>query len=142
MIKAGRIFFTRLNAALKQRENLVVETTLSGSYIENVVKRAQSAGYLVELIYIFVDSPDVSVERVHGRVSKGGHHVPEVDIRRRFGRSLAIFWDVLRPMTNSVRLYYNGLDGYQLILTKIHHEHEILHDLLYRKFLDLLNDYA
>ena len=33
LIKAGRIFFKRLNDNLKNKVNFVVETTLSGSYI-------------------------------------------------------------------------------------------------------------
>jgi hypothetical protein len=36
------------------------------------------------------------VERVHERVLKGGHSVPEADIRRRFLRSVANFWWLYR----------------------------------------------
>ena len=39
MIKAGRIFFSRLNQNIKDGVNFVVETTLSGTYINKVVMR-------------------------------------------------------------------------------------------------------
>ena len=49
LIKAGRIFFATLYKCLKNSENFVVETTLSGSYINKVAKKAKAKGYLVKI---------------------------------------------------------------------------------------------
>ena len=93
IIKAGRIFFNRIEHCLKQNLNFVVETTLSGTYIQKLVKRAKQKRYNVKIIYIFLDSSDLCVRRVKIRVLKGGHDVPEIDIRRRFKRSLLNYWN-------------------------------------------------
>jgi predicted ABC-type ATPase len=42
----------------------------------------------VRLIYILLNSAELSVERVKLRVGKGGHHVPTTKIRPRRERSL------------------------------------------------------
>jgi len=33
MIKAGRVFFSELNKSIEEAKNIVIETTLSGTYI-------------------------------------------------------------------------------------------------------------
>ncbi len=45
-------------------------------------------GFAIHLHYLWLSSVDIAVARVRERVRKGGHNVPVVDIRRRFGRSL------------------------------------------------------
>ena len=54
MIKAGRVFFDRLGKNLEDQISFVVETTLSGSYINKVAIKARKNGYLVKMIYILV----------------------------------------------------------------------------------------
>ena len=44
MLKAGRLFFQQLNAYLQAGQSFVVETTLSGSYINKVAARAKALG--------------------------------------------------------------------------------------------------
>jgi len=41
-------------------------------------------------------------------VRKGGHLVPEADIRRRFLRAIANFWTIYREMAENWVLLYNG----------------------------------
>jgi predicted ABC-type ATPase len=36
-----------------------------------------------------VDNPERAIQRVRERVAQGGHGVPDVDIRRRYARSLS-----------------------------------------------------
>ena len=48
------------------------------------------------------------VDRVHQRVQKGGHDVPEMDIRRRFPRSVRNFWNLYRPLSDHWLLIYNS----------------------------------
>jgi predicted ABC-type ATPase len=80
LIKAGRLFFENLNECLENQRNVVVETTLSGSYINKVAQRAKAQGYRLKVVYIFLDSPQMCMERVKMRYYKGGHDVPEEDV--------------------------------------------------------------
>ena len=72
MIKAGRIFFKRLYELFKREESFVVESTLSGSYLQKIIPKAQELGYQIQIIYIFLDNPQTCIERIKGRVLKGG----------------------------------------------------------------------
>ena len=42
------------------------------------------------------------------RVSLGGHDVPELDIRRRFKRSIRNFWHVYRELADFWSIVYNA----------------------------------
>jgi predicted ABC-type ATPase len=42
----------------------------------------------VRLYYIGLKSVEINIERVAQRVAKGGHHIDESDIRRRYSESL------------------------------------------------------
>ena len=59
-------------------------------------------------MYLLPDSADTCVERVHERVLKGGHFVPEADIRRRFLRSIGNFGWLYRPLADHWLLVYNS----------------------------------
>jgi predicted ABC-type ATPase len=52
------------------------------------MRRALSAGYVIDLSYLCLDSPSTNINRVARRVLAGGHHVPDRDVERRYHRSL------------------------------------------------------
>ena len=64
------------------------ESTLSGRGYLSTLAKLKKEGFRVVLYYLWLPSSKVAVARVKGRVKLGGHHVPSVDIRRRFQRSL------------------------------------------------------
>ncbi len=75
---------------IEGKESFITETILSdpvGEKIE-VLARAADAGFDVTLIYIGLESCDLSRERVHARVSAGGHDVPLDKLAARYERSL------------------------------------------------------
>lgn len=140
MVKAGREFFFKLQNSLSNKENIVIETTLSGSYINKVAKRAKENGYLVKVIYIFVDNEDICVERVRSRVLKGGHHVPEEDIRRRFNRSIHNFWGNFTQLSNSWVLLYNGDENYQQVAIGMEKKYSVENEVLFAFFQSIIKD--
>ena len=107
-LAAGREFMDRLTAALAGPQSLVVESTLAGRTLRHVIGSARAAGFTITIVYLFLDSVDMCVERVRQRVQKGGHWVPETDIRRRFSRSLRNFWQMFRGLADHWVLVYNG----------------------------------
>ena len=68
---------------------LTTETTLSKRTHLGLLAASREAGIVTHLLYFAVTDPEVSITRVAQRVREGGHDVPETDLRRRFGRSLA-----------------------------------------------------
>lgn len=139
MIKAGRIFFTELRMSIAKRENIVLETTLSGNYINKISKKAKEEGYRIRVIYIFVDSVELCIERVNARVKKGGHDVPEEDIRRRFQRSLNNFWINFTSLSESWILLYNGDENYQQVAIGEGDEYSVENVVLFSLFNSIKN---
>jgi predicted ABC-type ATPase len=87
-VRAARLLLTQVDECLRRRETFALESTLSGKTYIRLFQRARKLGYEIELHYLWLSSPDQAVARVRLRVKQGGHHVPAVDIRRRFKRSL------------------------------------------------------
>lgn len=75
---------------LERRESFAVETTLSGKNYLQMMRYARGVerGFEVVLIYIGTESVEINLARIAKRVLAGGHNVPDVDVRRRYARSL------------------------------------------------------
>jgi predicted ABC-type ATPase len=76
---------------IQQGESFVFETVLSDPVGEKVaeLEKAGRTGINVVLIFIRLDSPETSIERVSMRVAQGGHDVPDDKLETRFTRTLA-----------------------------------------------------
>lgn len=105
---AGRELMRRLTTALAGDDMIVLESTLAGRTLRHVIGDARDNGFTITILYLFLDSPDTCVERVRERVQKGGHSVPDADIRRRFFRSIRNFWRLYRPLADHWVLVYNS----------------------------------
>ena len=86
--RAGKRALDLRKELLSKKQSFVIETTLSGNSTLSLIDEAKANGYRVELRYIGLNDVDLAKVRVAGRVSSGGHDVPDEDITRRFGRSL------------------------------------------------------
>ena len=75
---------------LAVRASFCTETVFSdpqGAKLE-FLKAARAQGYCVFLVFIGIDSPELSMARVMQRVEAGGHDVPDDRIHARFPRTL------------------------------------------------------
>lgn len=87
-IAAVTRIYSWLEASIAAHQTIGVETVLSTEKYRALVLAAKAHGFEVRLIYILLNSVELSVERVKLRVGKGGHHVPTTKIRQRRERSL------------------------------------------------------
>ena len=83
-IEAGRLMLKRINELLAAKVSFSIETTLATRSYTRLIQRAQNAGYKVSLIYFWLNSPELAVNRVLQRVNEGGHNVPIDVIYRRY----------------------------------------------------------
>jgi predicted ABC-type ATPase len=67
-----------------------------------------SKGYRFHLVYLWLPSIDLALQRVADRVRMGGHHVPEEVVRRRYGKGIHNFFYLYRPLTTEWRFYDNS----------------------------------
>lgn len=116
-IKAGRIMLEEIREQVQKGGSFAFETTLSGRLYARLIPQWQSLGYGVKLYYLKLHTPDLAVERVAQRVRKGGHHIPEAVIRRRFVASWHNLQSLYKPVVNEWRVYDNSNGELTLIKT-------------------------
>jgi predicted ABC-type ATPase len=71
-----------------KRESFITETVFSdpaGAKVQ-ALRDAQAAGYTVVVIFLYVDSAELTALRVESRVRDGGHSVPPNKIAGRYDR--------------------------------------------------------
>jgi predicted ABC-type ATPase len=131
---AGRQFLRRLDAFIDDRISFVVESTLAGRGLAQAVDRMNGAGYVTRIAFVFLDSADLCVRRVQERVRKGGHHVPEADVRRRYTRSKTNFWTLYRPKVDRWILFRNTGQSFQRVAEGDGDTQSVLRRSGYEKF--------
>jgi len=142
-VAAGREFVERLEVALLDSKDLLVESTLSGRSIGRTLERARANGFECQIAFTFVDAPNTSIARVAQRVRIGGHHVPSDDVRRRFYRSIKNFWLHYRGMVDQWSLSDNRLTMMREIALGNLETSRIIDQNAMREFLAIVeSDYA
>ena len=89
-------------------ESFALESTLSGRTYVDLLQRMKRAGYRVEMVFLRLESTELAIKRVAHRVKQGGHHVPEVDVRRRYERGWPNFVALYRPLADAWAVYENS----------------------------------
>ncbi len=95
-VTAGKLVLQRIQGFLKKRESFGFETTLSGTAYRRLLKILGARGFEVRLCYLWVRQVKLAIKRIKDRVKRGGHDVPEPDVRRRYLRSLRNFHSYAR----------------------------------------------
>src|SRR5665213_885770 len=70
-IEAGRIMLMRINELIRMKKDFAFETTLSSRSFVNLVKKAQSEGYTATLVFLWLNSVELALDRVESRVAEG-----------------------------------------------------------------------
>lgn len=84
--RAAEIATGRRASLLDARKSFATETVFSHPSKLDIVKDAQNRGYMIIIMHVGVNGPDLSVARVRARTDEGGHDVPEQKIRDRYQR--------------------------------------------------------
>lgn len=114
-IQAGKLMLLRIEELLAADETFSIETTLATRSYSKLVKRAQKKGYKVTLLYFWLSSPELAVERVARRVREGGHNIPKDVIYRRYEKGLKNLFDIFIPIVDSWMIVDNGVEPREVI---------------------------
>ncbi|MBL9183897.1 MAG: zeta toxin family protein [Verrucomicrobiaceae bacterium] len=98
--KAGRLLIEEARELIAAGSSFAIESTLSGRTYLSMIREAKERGFRFVLHYILIESGSQAVNRVALRVTHGGHHVPEEDVRRRFDRSRKHFVEDYVPLAD------------------------------------------
>ncbi len=105
-LKGGKEALCIISDCLNKGVNFTQETTLSGKKTLRTIIEAGEKGYYIRLFYIGVSSAEESLSRIKNRVQKGGHDIPEEDVKRRYNSRFEDLKKIL-PYCNEVQLYDN-----------------------------------
>lgn len=99
-LEAGRLMLKRLRELARNKADFAFETTFSGRSLAIFIEELRSAGYWIELYYLWIPSVHFSKNRVKHRVKAGGHDIPDEAIKRRFGKSLKNLINLYLPLVD------------------------------------------
>lgn len=107
-IQASRMMLTRLNALATSGVDFAFETTLAARSFAKFLRECKNRGYQINLVYVWLSSVELAIDRVAARVASGGHNIPETTIIRRYNRGRRNFIELYMPIADRWRVYDNS----------------------------------
>ncbi len=99
-IQASKLMLLKMNYLFSRKEDFAIETTLATRSLKRMIDKSRAQGYSVTILYFWLNSPELAIERVRARVSAGGHNIPDEVVRRRYTAGLHYFFNVYRQMAD------------------------------------------
>lgn len=118
-LDAGKLMLKRIAYLTLQKQHFAFETTAAGKVHIKTLQQCHKAGYSTHLIFLYLTSPQLAMERVKTRVSRGGHNVPENDIIRRYNRGLKNLMQDYIHLVDNVKILDNSTGAFSPIAQKI-----------------------
>jgi predicted ABC-type ATPase len=126
-IEAGRLMITRLRTLSNSGSDFAFETTLAARTFAPFIIECKTKGYIINLIYFWLQSPDLAVERVAQRIASGGHSIPENVIRRRYQRGRVNLISLYLPLCDGWMIYENSSPSPVFVAERITNQQPIIY---------------
>ncbi len=114
-IEAGRLMLTKIDKLIKDQKDFAFETTLSTKSYANTIQRAKKNEFHITLVFFWLDSVELAIERVKNRVSEGGHDIPESTILRRYYSGIKNLFQLYIPICDYWMIFNNSKSPSELI---------------------------
>ena len=114
-VVASRYMLMKIEYLLERREDFSIETTLATRSLVGIINTAKDAGYSVTLLYFWLNSPELAIQRVRNRVLAGGHNIPEPVVRRRYAMGLKYFFETYAPISDRWILADNSISPFKVV---------------------------
>lgn len=108
-VAAARLMLVRIKKLISLDADFAIETTLATKSYHALVKNAQEKGYNIKLLYFWLQSPELALQRVAERVKNGGHNVEEHIIRRRYSAGIRNLFKLYLPVVDYFILIDNSV---------------------------------
>lgn len=122
-LTASKLMLKRLKELLDANKTFAFETTGAGTNYIKHLKEAQIKDYEVHLMFLWLPSPNLAVERVANRVRQGGHNIPEDTIRRRYFAGIKNLVKHYLPLADRALILDNSIAGADKIIARKHVNH-------------------
>ncbi|TBX65967.1 zeta toxin [Flavobacterium silvisoli] len=113
--EAGRIMLERIEYLFSAGESFAFETTLSTKSYKSKIVWAKQNGYTIKLLFFWLPSIEMAVNRVKVRVKEGGHNIPKEVISRRYIRGLENLFKIYLPLCDDWVVFDNSTTVSQII---------------------------
>lgn len=97
-VAASRYMLMKIKYLLEREADFCIETTLATRSLVNTIRQAQDKYYEVTVLYFWLNSPELAIQRVRDRVKAGGHNIPEEVVRRRYLMGLKYLFETYIPI--------------------------------------------
>ena len=135
-IESGRIMLSRIKDLLNHNVDFAFETTLATKTYVQFISEAHARGYFVTLVYFWLSSPELAIERVKTRVISGGHDIPIDTIRRRYKAGIQNLSRLYMPICDYWMIIDNSEPPFQIVAEGFKTENvEINNQITYNKIV-------
>lgn len=114
-IGAGRIMLNRMHDLADRRVNFAFESTMASKSFAPWIARLSKMEYQFYLVFLWLPSAELAIDRVKERVRMGGHNVASDIIRRRYRTGLKNFFNLYQKLAEIWYFYDNSIDVPKLI---------------------------
>ncbi|MDR2968649.1 MAG: zeta toxin family protein [Tannerellaceae bacterium] len=136
-VEASRIMYKRIKELIAAGATFAMETTLATRSVVNLIREAQREGYYVTLLYFWLNTPDLAVERVKMRVEAGGHGIPENTIRRRYKAGIHNLFKLYLPISDYWMITDNSMTPMKIVAKGFRDEKsEVFNPIIYNKLVN------
>jgi predicted ABC-type ATPase len=141
-IEAGRVMLKRLRDLSERQESFAFESRLASRTYAFWLKELLQQGYQFHLMFIWLNSPEIAIQRVAERVRDGGHNIPEETIRRRYRKGLLNFFSLYQELAGSWGIYDNSVPPSPLLIATGLREKvaEVFYPELWAKFCEAADE--
>jgi predicted ABC-type ATPase len=116
--EAGRIMLNRINELLETNQNFAFETTLATKSYKSKIVEAKKQKYNVTLLFFWLETVDLAIERVKTRVIEGGHNIETEVIKRRYINGIKNLFEIYLEIADEVLIFDNSFGVPELIAEK------------------------
>jgi len=139
-IEAGRIMLSKIDSLLENKKDFAVETTLASRSYVGTIRKARKLGYQTTLIFFWLDSTDLAVERVKNRVKEGGHNVAERVILRRYFSGAKNLFNLYIPICDYWMIFDKSKLAPELIAEGyLNYDYEIKKNVIFAQIKNIAN---
>ena len=106
--ESGRIMLERIDVLMNSNESFAFETTLSTKTYKQRLLQAKELGFNIKLLFFWLPSIEMAINRVKIRVSEGGHNIPKDVIARRYKRGIENLFKIYLPLCDDWAVFDNS----------------------------------
>lgn len=97
-VSASRYMLRKIKYLFGRSADFCIETTLATRSLLKMINAAREKGYKVTILYFWLNSPELAIQRVRARVEAGGHNIPDETVRRRYYMGIRYFFKDYSPV--------------------------------------------